>query len=108
MKCAECGSAMKVGRENVKYDGMMGLPVVLANVEVRRCAGCGEYEVVIPRLEELLGVLAGAVIRKSTRLTGDEVRFLGDMRGEPLLQLCVGRGQEGERHYQGQPDTRPT
>lgn len=76
MKCAECGSAMKVGRENVKYDQMMSLPVTLANVEVRRCPQCGEYEVVIPRLEEVLRVLAGAIIRKPRRLTGEEVRFL--------------------------------
>lgn len=97
MKCAECGSAMKVARENVKYDGMMGLPVVLANVEVRRCARCGEYEVVIPRLEELLGVLAGAVIRKPTRLTGDEVRFLRKYLGWS--------GADFARHMGTQPET---
>ena len=49
MTCLQCGSTMTSGRETVKYDAMMGLPVTLKNIEVRRCASCGEYEVVIQR-----------------------------------------------------------
>ena len=76
VKCAECNGPMNVVRENVKYDHMMGLPVTLANVQVRRCPQCGEFEVVIPKLEELLGALAGAIIRKPRRLTAAEACFL--------------------------------
>lgn len=62
-------------RENFNYKAS-GLPVTLVNVEVRRCSGCGEFEVVIPKIEELHKSIARAVIVKKTRLTPEEVRFL--------------------------------
>jgi putative zinc finger/helix-turn-helix YgiT family protein len=79
--CSQCGKPMKVGRENVKYDAS-GLPgITLENIEVRRCPGCGEYEVVIPRLEELHALIATAILQKSARLTGDEIRYLRKFLG---------------------------
>lgn len=96
MKCAQCGTVMKVNRENVKYDEMIGLPVMLADVEVRRCPGCGEYEVVIPRLEELLRVLAGAVIRRRVRLSGGEVRFLRKYLGWSGVDFARRMGTQPE------------
>jgi putative zinc finger/helix-turn-helix YgiT family protein len=61
-------------RENVPYQSLPG--TVLVDVEVSRCPNCGEFEVAIPAIEELDRVLANAVIRKPTRLTGLEVKFL--------------------------------
>jgi DNA-binding transcriptional regulator YiaG len=43
---------------------------------VCRHGGCGNYEISIPHLEELHRLLAKVLIEKSTRFTGDEVRFL--------------------------------
>lgn len=72
---------MKTGRENVKYDEA-GLPgVTLVNVEVSRCAECGEYEVAIPRIAELHAVLARGIAKKPGRLDGNEVRFLRKFLG---------------------------
>jgi putative zinc finger/helix-turn-helix YgiT family protein len=72
---------MKVGRENVKYDAS-GLPgITLENIEVRRCQACGERELVIPRIEQLHGLIAQAVIGKPARLTPAEIRFLRKSRG---------------------------
>jgi putative zinc finger/helix-turn-helix YgiT family protein len=54
-----------------------GLPnVVLVGVEVRRCPSCGHHEVVLPRVTELHRTIAHAVIRKRSRLSGAEVRYL--------------------------------
>lgn len=79
--CSQCGKAMKVGRENIKYDAS-GLPgITLENVEVRRCPACGEYEVVLPRLEDLHAVIATAIIQKPARLTADEIRYLRKFLG---------------------------
>ena len=76
MKCFGCGHGMTTGRENVKYDAC-GLPgVTLVDVEVSRCGHCGQYEVAIPRIEELHRVMAAALVRKSARLTPAEIRFL--------------------------------
>lgn len=72
---------MTTARENVKYDAA-GLPrVTLQNVEVSRCANCGEYEVALPNLEELHRVLAAAIAKKPGRLDGSEVRFLRKFLG---------------------------
>ena len=67
---------MTTRRENMSYD-TSGLPgVTLAGVEVSRCAHCGEHEVAIPRIAGLHRVMAHAVIRKSSRPTPAETRFL--------------------------------
>lgn len=75
MKC-DCGATMKSTRENYSY-AACGLPhITLEGVEVRRCAACGEHEVVIPKLEQLHQAIANAVISKKDRLAAVEVRFL--------------------------------
>jgi putative transcriptional regulator len=76
MKCFDCGAEMEMRTENFQYDAS-GLPgMVLENVEVSRCPACGEWEVAIPRIEQLHQVIAECVIRKRGRLIGAEVRFL--------------------------------
>jgi putative zinc finger/helix-turn-helix YgiT family protein len=79
MKCMQCGHTMTTKRENVPYKALPG--TVLVGVEVSRCAGCGEYEVAIPAIDELDRTLASAVIRKPGRLSGAEVRFLRSYLG---------------------------
>jgi len=76
MKCDACGAPMKSGRENFLYTACGLDTVTLMNVEVHRCAECGEYEVGIPRIEELHRLIAQEVAAKEARLTPPEVRFL--------------------------------
>jgi putative zinc finger/helix-turn-helix YgiT family protein len=66
---------MVSARENFSYKAS-GLPVTLVDVEVRRCKECGEFEVVIPRVDDLHRTIARAVIAKRSRLTPAEIRFL--------------------------------
>ncbi len=76
MNCLVCGGRMKTKRENYRYDAV-GLPgITLRGVQVSRCAKCGEYEVAIPRIEDLHRAIAQAVISKSERLAPAEIRFL--------------------------------
>ena len=76
MSCTVCGTAMKTKRENYRYDAV-GLPgITLKDVAVSRCPKCGEYEVAIPRIEDLHRTIAHAVIEKRERLTPAEIRFL--------------------------------
>lgn len=76
MRCDACGEQMISGRENHSYKEC-GLPfVTLQDVEIRRCPRCGEFEVVIPRMEELHRVLASAVATKTSRLMPPEIKFL--------------------------------
>jgi putative zinc finger/helix-turn-helix YgiT family protein len=76
MKCTNCAGQMKVNRENYLYDES-GLPyVTLAGISVSRCASCGNYEVSIPRIEDLHRLIARTLIEKRTRFKGVEIRFL--------------------------------
>lgn len=76
MKCDSCGAQMKSGRENYHYTACGLDTVTLMNVEVRRCPECGEYEVDIPRMDELHKLIAQEVASKTARLTPREIRLL--------------------------------
>jgi len=76
MKCDMCGALMKSGRENYRYTACGLDTVTLMNVEIRRCPECGEYEVDIPRMDELHRLIAQEVASKKARLTHHEVRLL--------------------------------
>jgi putative zinc finger/helix-turn-helix YgiT family protein len=79
--CVQCGTAMKTKRENYHYTAC-GLPsVTLRGVTVSRCPACGDTNVVIPAIEELHRVMAGALIRKRGRLAPQEIRFLRTILG---------------------------
>ena len=96
LKCFGCGHGMTTGRENVKYDAS-GLPgVTLVDVEVSRCGHCGQYEVAIPRIEELHRVMAIALVRKSARLTPAEIRFLRTTLGWSSRELADHMGAAAE------------
>jgi len=77
MKCAQCDS---VDLEEVKLDHPYeecGLPnVTLIGVPARKCQNCGAVRLRIPAIEGLHRTLALTVLRKPSRLTGAEVRFL--------------------------------
>lgn len=67
MNCLQCGSEMKMARENYKYDAS-GLPgITLVGVEVVRCPNCGEYEVSIPSIEDLHRAIAHPLAYKRAR-----------------------------------------
>lgn len=85
MKTKMCRACSKVelisAKEHYHYHES-GLPnIILKGVTVRRCPACNEFEVVIPRVTELHQIIALAVVRKTTRLTGAEVRFLRKFLG---------------------------
>ena len=67
---------MKTKRENYRYEAVGLSGITLQGVEVSRCGKCGEYEVAIPRIEDLHRAIAEAVISKKDRLTAAEIRFL--------------------------------
>jgi len=76
MKCNECGSPLKTRKENYRYSECGLKNVTLVGIDVSRCPRCGNYELSIPHIEELHRLIARVLIEKTTRLTGEEVRFL--------------------------------
>ncbi|MFH0900948.1 MAG: type II TA system antitoxin MqsA family protein [Pseudomonadota bacterium] len=112
MKCLQCGGQMTTARENFRYDAV-GLPVTLHGVEVSRCPECGEYEVAIPRIDELHRAIALPVIRKRARLTSGEIRFLRKYLGWSGVDFArhmgvdvstVSRWENGQQMIGGQAD----
>jgi len=76
-KCRNCDKAEMNSRPETYLYKESGLPnVVLVGVEVRRCPSCGHHELVLPRVTELHRTLAHALLRKSSRLSGPEIRYL--------------------------------
>jgi putative zinc finger/helix-turn-helix YgiT family protein len=76
MNCPECRTPMRAQKEDHRYDECGLKYITLIGVRVARCPSCGNHEISIPHLEELHRLLARVLIEKSTRFTGDEVRFL--------------------------------
>ncbi len=87
MKCFECGAIMRAQNEAYLYD-RYGMKVTLLGLEVRRCGKCGDFEVVIPEVEELDRVITKALIKKDTPLTGPEARFLRKSLGWSATDLA--------------------
>ena len=75
-KCLRCdGVRSRTTRENEPFNDI--LPgVVLLNVKVTKCEACGNREVEVPYMDNLMKAVARAVVKTGGRLTGDEVRFL--------------------------------
>jgi putative zinc finger/helix-turn-helix YgiT family protein len=76
MTCSICGAKMSSKRENYKYTACGLDYVTLMNIEVRRCKECGEFEAVIPKIEELHRVIAQTIAKRRSLLRGCEIRFL--------------------------------
>lgn len=76
MRCESCSAQMQGGQESYGHTECGLDTVTLVDVEVRRCAECGEHEVSVPRIEELHRLIAQQVALKKARLTPQEIRFL--------------------------------
>lgn len=76
MICDSCGTQMNTNKEAYLYEecGLDG--ITLVGVEVSRCANCGNYEVAIPRIEQLHTAIARSLARKKAKLMPQEIRFL--------------------------------
>jgi DNA-binding transcriptional regulator YiaG len=94
--CRECGSALTAKQEDHRYTES-GLPnVALLSVEVRRCAKCKTSEVAIPGVAALHRAIAHTLIRKASRFTGEEVRFLLEFLGITGVAFAARMGVEPE------------
>ncbi len=74
--CSVCGAEAEIVRGTYRFTESGLRCVVLQGVEIIRCPACGNEDPIIPRVNDLMRSLAGAVIRKPCRLEADEVRYL--------------------------------
>jgi putative transcriptional regulator len=87
--CADCGGAVRFEQRPFRYRFAGGLSVTIENATVMTCSACGGESVAIHAPARLHRVVAAAVVKKSSRLTPEEVAFLRhhlDMTGEQLAK----------------------
>jgi len=92
LKCDDCQQRMRVRRatrQRPYHFTESGLDdVYLAGITVYVCVTCEFESGLIPRIDHLSTVLANAVLTKSGRLTGSEVRYLRKMANWQSRQLA--------------------
>ena len=74
--CGNCGAAVKFVNSDYPFAESGLKNVVLAGIPVAVCRACGNQDVEIAALEEVLRRIALEVIAQPHRLSGDEIRFL--------------------------------
>ncbi len=105
MNCIECGSEHWI--EEMTNVPFRALPSVTLVIPVRRCAECGDEEVVIPNQEALFRLLAHLLIRKGDRLAGAEVRFLRKYLGYSGERFAQVLGKRPETVSRWENDKEP-
>lgn len=76
IECTNCGADARVVRGSYDFAESGLKRVRLQGIELIVCDHCGTVDPIIPRVNDLMRLLAVAVIAKPYRLTGDEIRFL--------------------------------
>ena len=75
-ECSNCGADAKVVRGSYRFAESGLRNVILQGIELVRCEKCGNEDPIIPHVNELMRLLALAVIGKPYRLRGEDIRFL--------------------------------
>ena len=74
--CTNCGSTARNVRGNYLFRESGLNNVVLKNIEIVKCDECGNEDPIIRKLNDVMRVLALAVIEKPYPLVGEEIRYL--------------------------------
>ena len=108
MKCRQCGST-ELERTTVDHHYLeSGLPNVhLRSIPARKCTACGALRIAIPAIESLHRAIALALLKKQTRLTGREVRFLRKYIGLSGVDFARRIGATPEAVSRWETDLKP-
>lgn len=74
--CSNCGHEVRRERGNYWFKESGLKNVLLKDIEMYKCAYCGTEDPIIPRINELMRLIATALAEKPSPLAGDEIRFL--------------------------------
>lgn len=96
MKCIRCEHTLKTERGAHRYAESGLSDVTLVNVEIRTCPSCGEREIVIPKMEQLHRLMADMVIRETTRLSPERIKFLRKFLGFSAADFALIMGVRPE------------
>jgi putative zinc finger/helix-turn-helix YgiT family protein len=74
--CSECGAEARLVRDDYLFKESGLRDLVVQGIELVRCPKCGNEDPIFHRIGSLVRAITRAVLRKPSRLTGEEVRFL--------------------------------
>lgn len=74
--CSNCGENARRIRTNYLFRESGLSNVVLKNIEVIKCAHCGNQDPIIHRMADVMRQIAQALVEKPFALMGEEIRFL--------------------------------
>jgi DNA-binding transcriptional regulator YiaG len=76
VQCSNCGTPAKIVRGSYHFIESGLDHVTLQGIELIQCAACENEDPIIPRVNDLMRLLAVAIVGKPYRLRGDEIRYL--------------------------------
>lgn len=91
-RCYSCGGPVRftVGKHLYRGAGLRN--VLLVGVPVGKCRKCGEEQADIRNMADLHEKLGTALIKKPSRLTGEELKFLRKLSGLTARQVSEETG----------------
>jgi putative transcriptional regulator len=76
-RCRDCGDGVmdeRIGSRHYDESGLKG--ILLVGIPLQKCRACGAESFTVPRTPDLHRLIALALIRKPTTLTGAELKVL--------------------------------
>lgn len=74
--CSNCGAEAKVVKGDYQFKESGLRDVVLLDIDLIKCGKCGNVDPVLSGVDDIMSLLAVAVLQKPYRLEGAELRFL--------------------------------
>jgi len=87
MKCTVCGQDMTCNRGEYHYKECGLDNVYLVNIKICSCVSCKEKVICIPQMPVLHTAVAKILLEKTSRLNGNEIRFLRKNIGLKSVEL---------------------
>lgn len=88
MKCPNCGKEMKSKIRDYEYTESGLKNVILKNIRVHECKGCGEVLPEIQNVKQIHEWIAEYLVKKKSPLTGEEFRFLRKQLGMSAKEMA--------------------
>lgn len=86
-QCSKCGALAPVVQGDYQLGGV-GIPVLIKNIELVKCAECGNIDPIIPNLDDLMNTIALAVVCSPCKLNGRDIRFLRKFSGKSSAEFA--------------------
>jgi len=84
-ECSKCGSEARIVRGDYDFKETGLRDLVLLDIQLIKCGKCGNVDPILSGVDDLMDLIAVAILQKPYRLQGEELRF---------LRKHIGVGQE--------------